>query len=126
MVPFVKIIRQAGILFALCFVSLCIEELLPIPFPASVIAMILLLVLLFARLIRPHQIGEMTDFLMDILQMLFIPAAVSIINYVDVIRDNFTPLVVIIVVSMFVTFGVTAYAVQLTIHLMKKWKKKEK
>ncbi len=116
----VKIIRQLAILFALCFVSLCIEKILPIPFPASVIAMILLLVLLFTKVIRPAQIQETSDFLMVILQMLFIPAAASIMNYVGVIRDNFVPLVVVCVVSLFVTFAATAYAVQLTMHLMAK------
>ena len=119
-----KIIRQLAILFGLCFISLCIEKILPIPFPASVIAMILLLVLLFAKVIRPAQIQESSDFLMVILQMLFIPAAASIMNYVGVIRDNFVPLIVVCVASLFITFAATAYAVQLTMHLMEKGRKK--
>ncbi len=123
---FVKTIKQAAIIFALCFVSLCIEKVLPIPFPASVISMVLLLILLFAKVIRPAQIRDITKFLMEILPMLFVPAAVSIMNYFDVIRENFVPLMTVCVVSLVVTFAATAYAVQLTMHLMKKLRKKEK
>ena len=115
-----KIIKQLTILFALCFVSLCIEKVLPIPFPASVIAMILLLILLFTGVIRPAQIRETSDFLLQILGLLFIPAATSIINYYDVIRDNFVPLIVACVASLLITFAVTSYVVQLTLWLMKK------
>lgn len=37
-----KIIRQIGIIFTVCWLSLVIEKLLPFTFPASVIGMILL------------------------------------------------------------------------------------
>ena len=69
-------------------------------------------------------IQETSDFLMVILQMLFIPAAASIMNYVGVIRDNFVPLIVVCVASLFITFAATAYAVQLTIRLMEKRREK--
>ena len=38
-----KIIKQFGIIFSLCWIATVIEGLLPIAFPASVIAMLLLL-----------------------------------------------------------------------------------
>ena len=41
-----KIIIQIAIIFSICWVSQMIEALLPIAFPASVIAMVLLLLLL--------------------------------------------------------------------------------
>ena len=42
-----KIIRQIGIIFTVCWLSLVIEKLLPFTFPASVIGMILLFLCLF-------------------------------------------------------------------------------
>ena len=41
-----KIIKQFGIIFSLCWIATVIEGLLPIAFPASVIAMLLLLLCL--------------------------------------------------------------------------------
>ena len=40
-----KILKQVAILFGLCWISLLIEKLLPITFPSSVIALVLLLIL---------------------------------------------------------------------------------
>ena len=37
------IIRQIGLLLGLCFAAQCVEALLPFAFPASVIAMLMLL-----------------------------------------------------------------------------------
>ena len=45
---FMKIIRQIGIIFAICWFSEVIESILPFSFPASVTGMILLFICLAA------------------------------------------------------------------------------
>lgn len=45
-----KIICQIGVIFAVCWFSQLIEAALPVPFPASVIGMLLLLALLATAL----------------------------------------------------------------------------
>ena len=52
------IMAQIGIVLAVCLVGEGIAALLPIPFPASVISMVLLFLLLAAKLLRPHHIKE--------------------------------------------------------------------
>ena len=47
-----KIIRQIGIIFTVCWLSLVIEKLLPFTFPASVIGMILLFLCLFTGVVQ--------------------------------------------------------------------------
>lgn len=119
-----KIIKQAGILFALCLISQGVELLLPFPFPASVIGMMLMLILLIAKAVRPGQIKELSDFLVQNLPLLFVPATTGIINYFDLVRDHLFQLLCICVVSLFLTFAATAYAVQLTLRLMGRGEKK--
>ena len=46
-----KIIKQFGIIFSLCWIATVIEGLLPIAFPASVIAMLLLLICVITTVI---------------------------------------------------------------------------
>ena len=53
-----KVLCQIGIIFGICWVSEMIESLLPIPFPASVISMVLLLVLLLTRAVKLEHIRE--------------------------------------------------------------------
>ena len=58
-----KIIRQIGIIFTVCWLSLVIEKLLPFTFPASVIGMILLFLCLFTGVLKIEHIQEKADFL---------------------------------------------------------------
>ena len=60
-----KILLQIGVVFGLYWVSQCIEQVLPIPFPASVISLLLLLLLLLTRVIKVDHIREKADFLLE-------------------------------------------------------------
>lgn len=113
-----KILKQVGILFGLCWVSLYIEKLLPITFPSSVIALILLLILLLIRVIKVDHVREKSDFLLGNLPFFFIPATVGIIQYKETILSNGVAFLAICVISMVMTFAVTAWAVQLTMRLI--------
>ena len=47
-----KIIKQVGIIFSICALSVLIEHFLPFAFPASVIGMILLFLFLLTGLLK--------------------------------------------------------------------------
>ena len=47
-----KILYQIGIIFSICWVSQIVEKLLPFDFPASVIGMVLLFVLLSCKVLK--------------------------------------------------------------------------
>ena len=117
-----KIVTQVGIIFSICWISQIIEKLLPFSFPASVIGMILLFILLCVDILKVDHIREKSDFLLENMAFFFIPAGVSIINYFDVLKNWVVQLIVICVVSTVVTFAVTAYSMKLALHLMQKKK----
>lgn len=119
----VKIICQIAIIFTICWISQIVEAVLPFPFPASVIGMVLLLILLLVRALKVDHIREKSDFLLSNMAFFFIPAGVSIINYFDILAGSLVPLLVICLMSTLLTFAVTAWAVQLTRHLMDRRKK---
>lgn len=118
-----KIICQIAIIFTICWISQIMEAILPFPFPASVIGMVLLLILLLVRALKVDHIREKSDFLLSNMAFFFIPAGVSIINYFDILASNLIPLLVICLVSTLLTFAVTAWAVRLTRYLMDRRKK---
>ena len=115
-----KLIMQLGLVSALCWVSLCVERVLPFAMPASIIAMILLLVLLVARVVRVEWLRELSDFLLGNLPFFFVPVVVSVVKYLDVLKSNWVALVVICVVSTFATFAATAWTVRLTLRLLER------
>lgn len=117
-----KILLQVGIVFGLYWVSQCVEAVLPFAFPASVISLLLLLALLALKVVKVDHIREKADFLLGNLSFFFVPVSVSIMNYVDVIRDNAAAFLVICVLSMVLAFAATVWAVRLTCRLLEKRK----
>jgi len=104
----VKLLLQIGLIFGIYWISQCIESILPFPFPASVISLLLVLVLLLLRVIKLEHVREKANFLMGDLGFFFLPAAVGLINYVDMLRESLVPFLTICVVSTVATFAVTA------------------
>ena len=119
-----KLLTQIGIIFGICWISTCIERVLPFTLPASIIGMLLLLALLLAGVVRTEHIREKSDYLLGNLPFFFIPAGVSILNYVDVLRENLAALIVICTVSLAATFAVTVWTVRLTSRLLERGKRR--
>lgn len=95
-----------------------IAEFLPFDFPASVIGMIFLFICLLTGLLKIEHIQEKSDFLLGNMAFFFVPAGVSIMNYFDILKSSAVQLLIICVVSTFITFAVTAYSVRLTMKLL--------
>ena len=112
-----KIITQIGVLFGVCLGGVGISAILPFPFPASVSAMLLLFALLLCRVVKPGQIDEIAGFLTKNMTILFLPAAVGIIESLDILRDSGIQILIICLVSTLLTFGVTATVVSLLMRL---------
>ena len=74
-----KILRQAAIIAAVCAAAELIRYLVPLPIPASVYGLILMLLALLTGLIRPEQIETAADFLIAILPLLFVAPTVALV-----------------------------------------------
>lgn len=113
-----KILCQIGVIFGVCWVSQILESLLPFAFPASVIGMLVLLLLLSTRVLRVEHIQEKSDFLLANMAFFFLPAGVSILNYLEELRSAAVALVVICLTTTVLVFGATALSIRLTLRLM--------
>ena len=112
-----KIICQIGVIFAVCWFSQLIEAALPVPFPASVIGMLLLLALLATGLLKIEHIREKAN-----MAFFFLPAGVSVINYFDVLGRSAVALVLVCLLSTVITFGATALSIRFTLRLLERRK----
>lgn len=117
-----KLLIQIGIVLGVYWLAEGIEAILPFPFPASVISLLLVLALLGLRVLKEEQIREKADFLLGNLGFFFLPVISSLINYVEVIWENAAAFITICIVSTVVTYLATAGAVRLTCRLMDKRK----
>ena len=113
-------LKQLALLFAVYLLAVWIGDWLPFAFPASVIAMLLLLICLLAGILKVEHIREKSDFLLANMAFFFIPAGVNVINYLDILRASWLSLLVICLVTMVITFAATALSIRLTVQLLHK------
>lgn len=113
-----KILYQTAILFGLCWFCQLAEAALPFAFPASVIGMLLLFILLSCRMVKVEHLREMSDFLLSNMAFFFIPAGVSMMNYLTILKSTILKLLLICFLTTVLTFGVTALTVRGTLRLL--------
>ena len=120
-----SIVAQLFVVFFVYLASEGIAALLPFTFPASVMGMVILLVLLLTKVLKPAQLKESSDFLLGNMLLFFIPTCVSVITYADVLFRNFWSIVLISVLTTPLVFFVTGQVVQLTMKRIRKKGEKE-
>jgi len=112
-----NLLGKMGIVFGVCLIGEAIAMIMPFPFPGSVLSMIILLALLLLKVIKLKHVDEPTRFFLSNLLFFFIPAGVSLIRYLDLIRDNLVVILLICILTTILTFAVTAYTIKLVIWL---------
>lgn len=105
-------IRQFAIILGVSFLGELLDALVPLPIPASIYGLVLMLAGLCSGLIKLESVQTAGKFLIDIMQLMFIPAAVGLMASWDVLKDMIVPVSVIMVVSTFVVMGVTGGVTQ--------------
>lgn len=113
-----KIIGQLFIILLISFAGELLNTLLPLPIPASIYGIVILFCLLEFNIIPLKAVKETGDFLVSLMQLMFIPAAVGLLDAWDVIRPNWLAYILITVIStfavMFVSGRVTQAAIRRT------------
>ena len=117
-----NLIVEFCVVFLICMAGEWISALLPFTLPASVVSLIILLILLLSGGVKERTIQGTSQFLISNMGMLFIPAVVGTLEYLDVLKLQIVPFLVVSIVSTPLVYMATAWSVQL---LMKVFKKKE-
>ena len=115
-----KLLRQFLIIAAVALAGEALNALIPLPIPASVYGLVLMFVLLLTRVVKLEQVKTAASFFIEIMPVMFIPAAVALMDSWGVLRDMLVPVLVIMVVSTFVVMGVTGLVTQAAIRRSKK------
>ncbi len=103
-----SILKGTAVLLFLQGISTIVLNLGGIKFPPALMGMILLLVLLLTGVIRVRTIEGVCDILIEKMGMLFLPAGVSILLYMDVILAESTAIVATVIISSLMILVVTA------------------
>ncbi len=115
-----KILKQLGIILALCLVAEVIASLLPVTIPSSVIAILILALLLTCKVLKEEQIKETADFMLDNMALVFVPISVGMIEDLELLKGQVVGFLVVVCISLVLTFLGTYASVRIVQKCMKR------
>lgn len=119
-----KFIRQFCIIIVISLLGEILKRLIPLPIPASIYGLVLLLAALQTGFIPLEAVRETSLFLVEIMPLMFIPAAVGLLESWGVLKPVLLPVAVILAVTTIVVMAVTGRVTQFVIRLDKRKKER--
>ncbi|NMB07232.1 MAG: CidA/LrgA family protein [Tissierellia bacterium] len=104
-----KVLRQLGIILGILLLSHVIQRVIGLPIPSAVLGMFILLVLLLTGVVKLEMIEDVSNFLLKHLTFFFIPAGVSIMTQLNLIKDSWLSFLLVALIStilVIVTTGI--------------------
>lgn len=108
-----KFLRQFMIILLLSFLGEVLKMFIPLPIPASVYGLVLMLLCLVTGILKTSQVKEAAFFLIEIMPVMFIPAAAGLIDSWKVLQPLLLPILVITAVITIFVMVVTGKIAQM-------------
>ena len=102
------IVIQVLFLHVFLFLGAALKEVIPLPIPASMFGLFLLFLALFFKIIKLEWVEKGANWLLAELLLFFIPSAVGIVNYDEILSLQGAEIVGLIGISTIIVMGMTA------------------
>ena len=114
-----KSIKQFGIILAISFIGEIMNYLIPLPVPASIYGLVLMLLCLHFGIVHIDSVKDSGKFLIEIMPLMFIPAAVGLIESWKTIGSKIGTYLIITVLSTIFVMIVAGHTTQAFIRFSK-------
>ena len=94
-----KYLKQFGIILGVSSLGEVLRYFIPLAIPSTVYGLVLMLILLMLKVIKVHQVKETSVFLLEIMPILFVPAATGLMNTWGELKSIAIPVCIIAAVS---------------------------
>ena len=115
----VRLIKQFTILVTVCFIGEILHRLIPLPVPASIYGLVLMFAALQAKIMPLDAVEDISDGLLGIMPLLFIPSTVGLILAWPILKVHWLQFTIIGVGSTIAVFFAAGHVTQLVIRIMK-------
>ena len=115
-----KLLRQFLVIMAVSFVGEILHAVLPLPIPASIYGLVLMLALLMTGALKLSAVEDAGKFMIEIMPVMFIPAGVGLMESWGELKAALVPVLVITLVSTIVVMVVSGRVTQAVIRMEKK------
>lgn len=121
-----RFIKQLLIILGVTFAGEALHFLLPLPVPASIYGLVLMLLCLCFKVFPLRAVEETGDFLIDLMPALFIPATVGVMAAWDVLQPVLLQVALITFLSLIVVMTVSGRVTQWALRREAKHHQEEK
>lgn len=121
-----RFIKQLLIILGVTFVGEALHFLLPLPVPASIYGLVLMLLCLRFKVFPLRAVEETGDFLIDLMPALFVPATVGVMAAWDVLQPVLLQVALITFLSLIVVMAVSGRVTQWALRREAKHHQEEK
>lgn len=115
-----RFLKQFTVILLVSFLGEILREVIPLPIPASVYGLVLMLVALRTGILKVEQVRDAAEFLIEIMPVMFIPAAVGLMTAWGALKPIWAPVLVITGVTTVIVMAVTGRVTQAMIRRKKK------
>ena len=110
-----KFMKQFGIILAVTFLGEALKYVIPLPIPASIYGLVLMLLGLVLHIIPLDSVKDTAKFLVEVMPLMFIPAAVGLTESWDKISPIFWKLIIVTAVSTVLVMAISGRITQFVI-----------
>ncbi len=118
-----KFVKQFLIILGISFAGEALKFLLPLPIPASIYGMVILLIGLLSGLVPLSSVKEAGTFLIEIMPVMFIPAGVGLMASWHILQPVLIPVSLITVAALITVMIASGRCTQWILHRNRNRKK---
>ena len=107
-----KYLSQFLIILGFTLAGEALQRIVPLPIPASVYGLTLLLSALCLKVVKLEQVKQAGTFLTSILSILFVSPTIGIVDDWGLIRNDLLPILLLLAGSTALTFGISGRVAQ--------------
>lgn len=112
-----RYVKQFGIIIFISLMGELLKELLPFSVPGSIYGLTIMIFALCTGIVKVHQVKDVSDFLLDIMPVLFIPSTVGLMTTWGTLKNIIVPVLLVCILGTVIVMGITGRTTQLLIRL---------
>ena len=118
-----KYVFQLCLILFISFLGEILHALIPLPVPASIYGLVLMLICLVSKIIKLDWVKDTGNLLLEIMPLLFVPPAVGLIAQWSDVSKMLLPIIITIPVTTIIVMVVSGRATQF---MLRKGKREDK
>lgn len=115
-----KYIQQFLIIMLITFIGELLNQMIPLPVPASIYGLFILFFSLLSGIIKLEQVKETGKFLVTVMPIMFLPAGVGVMNVWEDLVPILLPVAVIVILTTVIVMAAAGYAAQIAVRMSKR------